>query len=137
MRNGNRVACIVGPDPKPNTICLEVAKCCDNCNLFHFGYGRNGKRITGYCGFTRQCVLSHNTCSRWYPVNNDTYGNNLKSSISNLGCGVDRYVDKDISQFNYTKDMHDDNKKMAEKLKQNYRVGINNFEELLKAKIGL
>lgn len=127
IRKGNRVLLMVGPDPKPNTFCIEEAKCCDNCNFFAFGYGRNGKRATGYCDFTRQCVRSYNVCQKWFPVNEKEYSSHITGSTTNLGTGINRYNDEDITEFNYTKELHDKNKILGQLLKKNYSVSYNNL----------
>ena len=127
IRKDNRVLMLMGPDPKPNTFCIEEAKCCDNCNFFTFGYGRNGKRSTGYCDFTRQCIRSYNVCSKWFPVDEGEYAKHITGTTTNLGIGVGRYDDKDITEFNYTQELHDANKLVGQKLKKNYSVSYNNL----------
>jgi len=127
---------MLGPKPVPNTVCLKEARCCDNCKNFTFGYGRQGKRQTGYCDKTRQCVKSYNTCDRWFPIDGPSYSSNMKGSITNLGCGVNRYKDKNNEELDYTADMHAENKNKFDKMKMKYTLGYNVFMEKLKEKYG-
>jgi len=137
LRVGDKALLNVGPDPKSNSVCIAETKCCDNCNHFNFGYGRNGKRANGYCSFMRLCVRAYNTCDRWMPVGDKEYSSHLKCAMTNLAYGINRYGNKDISEFNYTKELHEENKKKANKLRQNYVVGYANFIEMLKEKHGI
>jgi hypothetical protein len=127
LKKDNKYLMMLGPTPAINSICIEEAKCCDNCNFFNFGHGRNGKHVNGYCNFTRQCVRSYNTCNQWFPVDEATYSSHLKGAMTNLGYGVDRYKDEDLTEFNYTNDMHEENKKHAQTLRKNYTAAYNNL----------
>jgi hypothetical protein len=121
--------------PAKNTFCIKEAKCCGNCGLFCFETGRQGKRSTGYCKVSNQCVQGFNVCDFWFPRNDQEYSSNLKQHITNLGYGVEDFRNlsrKDGADMVYSKDDHVKEKKRAEQAKALYAVAYGGFMEKLK-----
>jgi len=131
-QENNTVTINLGNEPSSNTFCASEAKCCSNCGTFNFEYGRQGKRTTGYCLFTKQCVQPHNVCPRWIPSNTDTYDNFMKNNSTNLSLGnVDKggwgAVKHKDSDLDYTTEKHKEQKKILEKCKIDYNKAYRNF----------
>lgn len=125
--------------PSKNQFAVEESQCCNNCDLFHFSSGRHGKRSTGYCQFSNQCVMSHNWCKKWMPVEPSRYSSALKQHVTNLGFGVEDYRnterrDKEIDDMVYKKEDHEKQKDKATKLKGAYSVQYGRFREELSEK---
>jgi len=127
---------VQGPKPVHNNINLQEARCCDNCSLMHFEYGRHGKRTTGYCTHRRLAVKVFNTCESWFPQSPNDYASELKGSMGNLNAGVGRYQDKNNEDLNFTVDMKEKVKNNIAKAKVDYERSYNFFIEELKKKHG-
>jgi len=125
---------IIPEPPSKNAYCFDEARCCNNCGLFDFEYGRQGKRSTGYCRTHNYCVLAHNTCESWFPSNEHKMSQHLKSQTTNLGMGVDRFVDRP-AHLVYTKEDHERNKKYSKEYNKNYKNAYKWFIEQCKKKV--
>jgi hypothetical protein len=137
-RDQNRFVFVVGVGAQINSFGIEEARCCSNCGNFHFSYGYRGKRSTGFCHFQKLCVLPHNTCKRWFPVDSSKYASNVASSLKNLGFSRDKYHnDSKPAELQYTEACHEANKEKAKKMKENYTVGYNNLITMILKKMGL
>lgn len=104
--------------PAKNRFAIQEARCCSNCDLFHFESGRQGKRSTGYCRAANQCVQAFNTCKIWMPRDSNRYESNIKQHVTNLGFGVgDRRNTSrnDIRDTIYTKEDHELERKRSER----------------------
>jgi hypothetical protein len=123
--------------PAKNRFCVWETRCCTNCGLFEFESGREGKRSTGYCRATNQCVQGFNTCSWWFPRDPKRYASNMKQHVTNLGYGVDDRRNtsrKDIRDTIYREDDHKAEKVRADVAVDAYRRGHRWFMLTLKEK---
>jgi hypothetical protein len=129
--------------PSKNHFCLPEVRCCSNCGLFEFEVGREGKRSTGYCQATNQCVQGFNSCAYrpdggwWFPRDPKRYASNMKQHVTNLGYGVDDRRNtsrKDIRDTVYRADDHQAEKVRADKAVDAYRRGHRWFVLALKEK---
>lgn len=116
--------------PAKNQFAIREAKCCGNCGLFQFESGREGKRSTGYCRRSYQCLQAHNVCDWWFPREPDRYAQGMKQHCTNLGYGVaDRRntTRNELRDVVYTADDHENQKKRAETAKRMYVAGYRNL----------
>ena len=128
---------ILADKPKKNEFCVKEARCCNNCDMFHFGYGRNGKRSTGYCTFANLCVQSHNVCEKWIPFTAERYSATLKQHVANLGTGVEEdgshrslnvaRKENELEDRIYRKADHEIQKKKAMEMKGAYAIAYSKF----------
>jgi len=110
--------------PAKNRFCLEEARCCANCGLFEFEVGRQGRRVTGYCRASNQCVQGFNACSWWFPRDPRRYLANMKQHVRNLAFGVDdeRNTGRhDIRDTVYRAEDHEAQKTRADEAVDAYR----------------
>lgn len=138
-RDSGTVTLLMLRQPAKNRFCIREAKCCANCGLFHFEYGRQGKRSTGYCGATNQCVQAFNTCvgadgkeGYWFPRTAIEYGKHLTQHVTNLGYGVSdarNTTRRDIRDTVYREEDHAAEKKRAERAKAVYAAAFAKFVE--------
>jgi hypothetical protein len=121
--------------PSKNQFAIREARCCANCGNFQFEVGREGKRSTGYCRTSNQCLQSFNTCDFWFPRDVDRYDSNMRQHITNLGYGVSdsRNTSRnDIRDTIYRKEDHDAQKKRVEAAKNAYAIAHTRFMEELR-----
>ena len=120
--------------PAKNRFALKECRCCANCGLFAFEYGRQGKRTTGYCSAANQCVQAFNTCGVWFPREAKTYESNLRQHTTNLGYGIDDHRNtsrNDIRDTVYRKEDHEAERKRSERARIVYEQAyIKTMEEL-------
>jgi hypothetical protein len=114
------------PKAKINTFCIEEARCCANCGRFHFEYGREGKRSTGFCRDFKVTVLAHNTCKGWLPDDPEQFGKNLTQQIRNLGTAISTHWNKE-SKRPYTKDDQKKDKAVATDMRVAYEKAYQVF----------
>jgi hypothetical protein len=122
--------------PQKNRFALREARCCANCGLFHFEYGRQGKRSTGYCKRTNQCVQGFNTCDVWFPRDGSSYSKSISQHVTNLGYGVKDFRNLNRGEQNiednvYTEEDHEVQRERAEKVKVQYQRLLLWFENQL------
>ena len=125
--------------PGKNSFNIKEARCCNNCGLFSFEYGRQGKRSTGYCRQANRCLQSHNVCDLWYPRDPSTYESNMKQHITNLHFGVKdgRNTSRnDIKDTVYTEDDHKAEMIRADRAKVAYANAFRKFQMDLKELAG-
>jgi len=136
-QDADTVTLLMLRQPAKNRFCIREAKCCSNCGLFHFEYGRQGKRTTGYCRATNQCVQAFSTCvsadgteGYWFPRTPTEYGKNMTQHTTNLGYGVSdarNTTRRDIRDTIYRKEDHEAEKKRAERAKFVYASAFAKF----------
>lgn len=125
--------------PAKNRFAIKECRCCANCGLFQFEYGRQGKRTTGYCQAANQCVQAFNTCDVWFPRDPKAYEQNIKQHTTNLGYGVadTRNTSRnDIRDTVYRAEDHEAERKRAERVRivyeQAYIKAMEELKELAK-----
>jgi hypothetical protein len=126
--------------PSKNQFAIMEAACCSNCREFGFETGRQGKRSTGYCKNSNQCVQAFNTCGYWIPREPTDYDSNIKQHTTNLGYGVkDRRNTSrnDITDTIYCEEDHVAQKLRGEEAKQAYTLAYSKFLEELREIGGL
>lgn len=109
--------------PARNRFAVKEARCCANCGLFCFETGRQGKRSTGYCPSSNQCLQAFNTCDVWFPRDPRTYESNMRQHVTNLGYGVadTRNTSRnDIRDTVYRKEDHEAEKVRVERARVAY-----------------
>lgn len=129
-RKEDEVVLLMDRWPAKNRFNIKEVRCCSNCGRFQFEYGRQGKRTTGYCKTSNQCVQAHNTCKYWFPADTDTYSSNMKQHVTNLGYGVQdrRNTERnDIRDTIYREEDHKKERERAEKAKMEYFQAYNDF----------
>ena len=110
-------------NPAKNRFAIKECRCCSNCGLFYFESGRQGKRSTGYCRASNQCVQAFNTCDVWVPRDPKKYESNMRQHVTNLGYGVNdkRNTSRnDLRDTIYRKDDHESEKARADKARVVY-----------------
>jgi len=125
--------------PGKNSFNIKEARCCNNCGLFAFEYGRQGKRSTGYCKQANCCLQAHNVCDLWYPRDPGTYESNMKQNITNLHFGVTdgRNTSRnDIKDTVYTEEDHKTEMIRADRAKVAYANAFRKFQMDLKELAG-
>jgi len=125
--------------PKKNSICTWIRPCCANCGSFHFDNGSNGgKRSSGFCTITSDCVVAGNWCQQHFPMSPHTYRQQLKNQTTNLGFSLKYFggaMNKGRSaHLVYTEDDHRVMKKMCEELATKYELAYHEFVKKLKEK---
>lgn len=135
---------MVMPKPHRNQFCMSEAKCCANCGVFHFETGREGKRSTGYCRKTNQCVQAHSTCANdphpgWTPRDPARYSKGMSQHCTNLGYGVaDKRNtgrnDYTVEDLIYRAEDHEKERKRAAEAVRTYTVLFTWFQQQLVAK---
>jgi hypothetical protein len=118
--------------PSKNQFAIREVPCCANCGNFQFETGREGKRTTGYCRSSNQCIQAFNTCDYWFPRDPAVYEANLRQHCTNLGYGVKDVRNtsrNDLSDTVYRKEDHEAQKKRAEEAKAAYAVAFANFRD--------
>lgn len=118
--NSNEVSLLLGRQQAKNRFAIKEVRSCANCGNFHFKSGRQGKRSTGYCETSNQCVQSFNTCNYWFPNTPERYGKALTQHITNLGYGVTDSDDIVRGNTAYTKEDHLKEKARADLAKKDY-----------------
>ena len=123
--------------PAKNQFAIREAKCCGNCGLFKFQYGCQGKRSTGYCEATNQCVQAHSTCvsadgteGYWFPRTSKSYSKNMTQHITNMGYGVSDKRNtgrQDIRDTVYNADDHKAQRVRADKARTSYAAAYAKF----------
>jgi hypothetical protein len=116
--------------PGKNRFAIKEARCCANCGLFNFETGRQGKRSTGYCPYSNQCLQAYNECDYWFPRKPSSYSSNIKQHVTNLGYGVTdrRNTDRnDIRDTIYREEDHEAERKRAERAKVVYANAYEKF----------
>ena len=129
------VTLLLNPIPKKNTFQIKEARCCDNCGVFEFAYGRQGKRSTGYCTVNNCCVQGFTTCDAWFPRNSDRYDQNMKQHLTNLHYGVKdaRNTERpEIDDVVFKESDYLNERKRADKAKGAYLVACREFEQAIK-----
>ena len=133
---GDEVVLLMHRQPAKNRFAIKEVRCCSNCNLFHFECGRQGRRSTGYCRVTNQCVQAFNTCNYWFPNDAESYTSAMRQHITNLGYGIKdtRNTSRnDIRDTIYRAEDHEKEKKRAEEAKRVYFQAYAKFKtDLLK-----
>jgi hypothetical protein len=134
---------VMAEKPAKNKFCPDVARCCDNCAMFEFSVGRQGKRRTGYCTFTNQCVVAHTECPHWMPDIPQKFEATIKQHIANLGTGVagkgnydhanKTRIEGEVEDMIYREADHEEQKKVALAFKGAYNMAYVAFvQKLLK-----
>lgn len=126
----DEVVLLMNRQPAKNRFCIKEVRCCSNCGLFHFESGRQGKRSTGYCKTTNQCVQGFNTCNYWFPPDPNKYESHMRQHVTNLGYGVEdkRNTERnDIRDTIYREDDHKKEKERAEQAKSLYTQAHSGF----------
>ncbi len=129
-RTGDTVTLLMLRQPAKNEFAVKEARCCGNCGLFHFEYGRQGKRSTGFCTVTNQCVQAFNTCNYWFPRLPETYNSNVKQHMTNLGYSVTdrRATDRaDVRDTAFRKEDLKVQKQKADRMKMVYAQAYAKF----------
>lgn len=119
-------------NPAKNRFAIKECRCCSNCGLFYFESGRQGKRSTGYCRPSNQCVQAFNTCDVWVPRDPKTYESNMRQHITNLGYGVNdrRNTSRnDLRDTIYRKEDHEAEKVRAERARVAYEQAYLKWSE--------
>jgi len=125
--------------PKKNAICTGVKPCCANCGSFHFDSSSNGgKRSSGFCRITSDCVVAGNWCPQHFPMSPHTFRQQLKNQTTNLGFSLKHFggaMNKGRPpHLVYTEDDHKATKKMCEELATKYELAYHEFVKKLKEK---
>jgi hypothetical protein len=126
----NEVTLLMNRWPAKNRFAIKEVRCCSNCGLFCFESGRQGKRSTGYCRTTNQCVQGFNTCKYWFPIDSDRYSSAMRQHVTNLGYGVNdnRNTSRnDIRDTIYREEDHEKEKQRAETAKTAYIQAYSKF----------
>jgi hypothetical protein len=108
-KSETRISLLMMRIPAKNRFAVKEARCCANCGLFEFEVGREGKRTTGYCKASNQCLQAFNFCDLWFPRHPDRYAKGIMQHVKNLHFGVDdrRNTERmDIRDTIYTEDDH-------------------------------
>ena len=108
-QDASEVVLLMNRMPGKNRFAIKEARCCANCGNFDFEVGRQGKRSTGYCRTSNQCLQAFNVCNLWYPRPLSRYESNMRQHVTNLHYGVkDRRNTKrnDIKDTIYTEADH-------------------------------
>lgn len=122
-KESDSVSILLFRKPAKNRFAIKESRCCANCGLFEFEVGRQGKRSTGYCKASNQCVQAFNVCNVWFPRTPENYGKNLNQHMTNLHYGVKDQRNtgrNDTEDTVYTEADHDKEKERAEKAKVAY-----------------
>ena len=114
-KTDDEVVLLMSRQPAKNRFCIKETRCCGNCGIFQFEVGRQGKRSTGYCQTTNQCVQGFNTCNYWFPVDPTRYGSQMRQHITNLGYGVEDKRNTERNDIRDTVYREDDHKKEQER----------------------
>lgn len=136
-QDNDTVTLLMLRQPAKNQFAIREAKCCGNCGLFNFEYGRQGKRSTGYCQATNQCVQAHSTCvsadgkeGYWFPRKPGAYSKQMTQHVTNLGYGVSDHRNtgrQDIRDTIYTADDHKAQRKRADEARKAYEAAYSKF----------
>lgn len=138
-RNEEVVTLMLTPAPRTNQFCPTEARCCSNCGNFEFSTGRQGKRSTGYCAYSNQCMQAYHVCDSWYPRDSDRFRSNMRQNITNLKFGIKdsrnlRRTEGNIDNFVYTEDTHKEQVRKAREMEQQYVMLLADLRERLVAK---
>lgn len=123
--------------PAKNQFAIRESRCCANCGLFQFETGRQGKRSTGYCRRSYQCLQAFNVCDWWFPQDPERYAQAMKQHCTNLGYGVDdnrNTTRNELRDVVYAEADHEAQKKRAEAAKRDYIAAYRNLMDSLRAK---
>jgi hypothetical protein len=135
-KTSDEITLYMAQRPDKNRFAPQEAQCCANCGLFEFETGRQGKRTTGYCRTSNQCLQAYNTCEWWFPRDGKRFGSNMKQHGTNLKYGVEDWRNtsrQDIRDTIYRQEDHDKEVKKLESTKAAYSAAWQQFVDDLQA----